>query len=99
MKFLIINLKLRKDNDWAVNFFSNEGPKTIDEIHKEHNKELKDIEDRAEKFYEKNNPYNQKSSYVKKEIYYKPKDFQIPNGKLNLFFYFIKKNFFLKMKF
>ena len=52
---MIENLWERRKNNWQDRLFGKEGPKTLSDLKREHERELDAIDQRAEEFYKSEN--------------------------------------------
>lgn len=74
---LIDNLLDRRRNDWKDKLLSNEGPKTIHELHTEYYKELEEQDKRLmenEDLYDNRYSNRGNKSNQKQQVYYERKD-------------------------
>lgn len=64
IKLIIHNLIERRKENWKERLFANEGPKKIEQLHNEYEREQQEIDKRASEFREKEREYE--SSYSRR---------------------------------
>lgn len=58
IKLIIHNLIERRKENWKERLFANEGPKKIEQLHNEYEREQQEIDKRASEFREKEREYD-----------------------------------------